>query len=227
MSTPSNSDPRIDQAAVTDESLLAVHEKALGKQPDEKAHYRLMPLTLLFVFSGLIFFGGTYLGRYSGHFNSKIFDENAPPPSAAKAEAVVQLSPEEVIALGKKQYNTLGACVTCHQPNGLGTPPGIPPLAGSEWVNGSEERLVRVILHGITGKITVKGTAYEGQMPAFGRGPAGSANWSDDRIAAVATYIRQEWGNQAPPVSTAKVTEIRSKEGAHAQWTAEQLLALP
>lgn len=225
MSTPSNSDPRIDQAAVTDESLLAVHEKALGRQPDEKAHYRLMPLILLFLFSGLIFFGGTYLGRYSGHFNPKIFDENAPPPSAAKAP-VVQLTPEEVIALGKKQYNIQGACVSCHQPNGLGGP-GIPPLAGSEWVLGSEERAIRIVLHGAIGKITVKGTVYEGAMPAFGRGAPGSQNWSDDRVAAVLTYIRQEWGNQAPPVTTEKVVEIRGKEGAHAQWTAEQLLALP
>ncbi|MEX2045147.1 MAG: hypothetical protein WD941_07320, partial [Opitutus sp.] len=66
MSTPPNLDPRIDQAVVTDESVMAVHEKFLGRQPDEKARYRLLPLALLFIFSGLIFFGATYLGRYSG-----------------------------------------------------------------------------------------------------------------------------------------------------------------
>ena len=69
MSTPSQSDPRIDQAKVTDESLLAGHEKLLGQQPDEKARYRLLPLNLLFFFSALIFFGGTYLGRYAAHFD--------------------------------------------------------------------------------------------------------------------------------------------------------------
>lgn len=225
MSTPPNSDPRLDQAAVTDESLLAVHEKALGKQPDEKAHYRLMPLTLLFVFSGLIFFGGTYLGRYSGHFDPKIFDENAPKSSTATAAPVKQLSPEELIAMGKTQYNQ--ACVACHQLTGLGTPGTVPPLAGSEWVTGSEERLTRIVLHGLTGPITVKGVTYNFAMPPFGRGAPGSQNWSDERIAAVVTYIRQEWGNQAPPVTPEKVTEIRGKEGAHAPWTAEQLMALP
>jgi hypothetical protein len=72
MSTPSNQDPRLDQAAASDESLLAAHEKLLGKQPDEKARYKLLPLTLLFLFSGLIFFAGTYLNRYSGLFDPKI-----------------------------------------------------------------------------------------------------------------------------------------------------------
>ena len=78
MSTPQNHDPRIDQAAVTDESLMAVHAAMLGKQPDEKARYKLLPLNLLFIFSGLIFFTGTYLNRYAGLFSPQVFDENTP-----------------------------------------------------------------------------------------------------------------------------------------------------
>lgn len=225
-STPSNPDPRIDQAAVTDESLLAVHEKALGKQPDEKAHYRLLPLAMLFLFSGLIFFGGTYLGRYSGHFSSKIFDEHAPKSGPTEA-AAKPLTPEEVIALGKRLYND-AACNACHQANGMGTPGAIPPLAGSEWVTGSDERLAHIVLYGLTGPITVKGNQYNSAMPPFGRGiPGTMKGWSDDRIAAVLTYIRQEWGNQAPPVTTERVAEIRAKEGAHGQVTVEQLMKLP
>src|SRR3954465_14201048 len=124
MSTPANQDPRADQAAVSDESLLAVHEKLLGKQPDENANYRLMPLILLFSFSGLIFWAGTYLNRYSGHFDAKIFDENA-KPGAAVAEAKV-----DPVVLGKKLYASSGACITCHQPDGKGLPGSFPPLAG-------------------------------------------------------------------------------------------------
>ena len=52
MSTPSQPDPRVDQPAMADETLLSVHEKMLGQQPDEKARYRLLPLNLLFLFSG-------------------------------------------------------------------------------------------------------------------------------------------------------------------------------
>jgi hypothetical protein len=77
MSTPLDNDPRLDQAAATDESLLAAHEKLLGRQPDEKANYDLMPLVLLFVFSGLIFWAGTYLNRYGGSFDPVVFNENA------------------------------------------------------------------------------------------------------------------------------------------------------
>src|SRR3954468_17207471 len=101
MSTPQNQDPRADQAAVSDESLLAVHEKLLGKQPDENANYRLMPLVLLFVFSGPIFWAGTYLNRYSGHFDAAIFNENAHP---TKGDAVVAKA--DPMKVGKAAYDT-------------------------------------------------------------------------------------------------------------------------
>lgn len=229
MSAPANNhDPRIDQAAITDDSLLAVHEKFLGAQPDEKARYKLLPLNLLFLFSGLIFFAGTYLNRYAGFFSPDIYNENTEHrPGQGPAEAPKVLSPEEVIALGKKLYND-GACNTCHQPNGLGTPGTIPPLVGSEWVTGSEERLARIVLYGVKDAITVKGTTYNNQMPAFGRGVPGSAkNWSDAQIAAVLTYIRQEWGNQAAAVTGEKVAEIHGKEGSRGQFTAAELEKLP
>jgi hypothetical protein len=77
MSTSPNQDPRLTQAAASDASLLSAHEKAVGTQADERGRYSLMPLVLLFGFSGLIFWAGTYLNRYSGQFDPKIFDENA------------------------------------------------------------------------------------------------------------------------------------------------------
>src|ERR1044071_7003639 len=106
MSTPSPIDPRVDPAAVTDESLLVAHEKLLGKQPDEKARYRLLPLNLLFIFSGLIFFGGTYLGRYSGHFDPHVYNENGRRGAAGivphgGAEAAVAVDP---VKLGEKLF---------------------------------------------------------------------------------------------------------------------------
>ena len=227
MSAPLNSDPRIDQPAVTDHTLLSTHEKLLGKQPDEKARYRLLPLGLLFIFSGFIFLGATYLGRYAGNFNPHVYNENAPAGGQPADAAPKQLSPEEFIALGKRLYND-GACNTCHQVNGQGLPGAIPPLVGAEWVTGSEERLIRIVLHGITGPITVKGQTYNSFMPPFGRGiPNSMKNWSDDRVAAVLTYIRQEWGNQAPPITPEKVTEVRTKEGSHGAWTAADLEKLP
>ncbi len=223
MSTPSNSDPRLEQASATDESLLAAHEKLLGKKPDDKANYRLLPLNLLFVFAGLIFFAGTYLNLYSGHFDPHVYNEHALPHKGG-AE-VVKVDPRE---LGKKLFNN-AACNTCHQATGLGVPGVYPPLAGSEWVNGSEERLIRIVLHGLQGKISVKGTEFPGtvQMPVFGKVAGSGFNWSDDKIAAVLTYVRSEWGNAAAPITAEKVAEIHAKEGDHKPWTVEELTKLP
>jgi len=220
MSTPFQSDPRVDQAAVTDASLLAAHEKLLGKQPDEKAHYRLMPLVLLFTFSGLIFFGGTYLGRYSGHFHPQVFNENSLPPKPVDPNAPKEV---DMVALGRATYAAV--CQSCHQPTGLGLAPVFPPLAGSEWALGSEERLIRIMLHGLTGPIKVKGTEYSNVMPATG--PGSAFNLNAQKLAAVATFIRQEWGNQAAPVTTAKVDEVRGKEGNRGPWTVAELEKIP
>lgn len=220
MSTPSQPDPRIDQAAVTDASLLAAHEKLLGKQPDEKARYRLLPLNMLFIFSGLIFFGGTYLGRYSGHFHKQVFNENSPAPKPVDPNAPKAV---DMMALGKVTYEAV--CQACHQPTGQGMPPAFPPLAGSEWVLGSEERMVRIILHGLQGPIKVKGTEYTSAMPAAG--PGSGFNLNAQKVAAVATYVRNTWGNQAAEVTTAKVEEIRGKEGTRGAWTVAELEKLP
>jgi mono/diheme cytochrome c family protein len=222
MSTPSPSDPRVDQAAVTDDVLISAHEKLLGQQPDEKARYRLLPLNLLFFFSGLIFFGGTYLGRYAGHFSPLVFNENVKHGGDAGPAA----APANPIEVGKKLFNN-AACNTCHQPTGVGVPGAIPPLVNSDWVTGSEERLIRVVLHGIQGPIKVNGVDYNSAMPAFGRVAGSGYNWSDDKVAAVLTYIRQEWGNQAGPISTEKVAEIRTKDGDRKPWLAADLEKLP
>jgi len=217
MSAPLNSDPRIDQAAVTDESLLAAHEVLLGKQPDEKARYKLMPLNLLFVFSGLIFLAGTYLNRFTGHFDPHIYNENVIPTG----EAVVA-APVDPVEFGRRLYNN-AACNTCHMVNGAGLPGAIPPLVASDWVTGSEERLIRVVLHGLQGPIVVNGVNYNSAMPAFGRVAGSGFNWSDDRVAAVLTYIRQEWGNAAGPITTEQVTEVRTRDGNRPAWTAAEL----
>jgi mono/diheme cytochrome c family protein len=220
MSTPSQPDPRVDQAAITDESLLAAHEKLVGPQPDEKARYRLLPLNLLFIFSGLIFFGGTYLGRYAGNFHPQVFNENAHPPKEVDPNAPKAV---DMVALGRSTYQAV--CVSCHQPNGQGLPGAFPPLAGSEWVVGSDERLVRIMLYGLQGPIKVKGVEFNNVM--LPTGPGSGFNLNAQKIAAVATFIRQEWGNKAAPVTLEKVTEILGKDGKRGPMTVPDLEKLP
>ena len=220
MSTSSNQDPRLDQASATDESLLAAHEKLLGKQPDEKARYKLLPLNLLFIFSGLIFFAGTYLNRYSGMFDPRVYNENSLPPSGETVVAKI-----DPLVLGKKQYDAI--CIACHQANGLGLPGTFPPLAGSEWVSGSNERLIRLVVYGMTGPVKVKGVVYSAApMPTIGKVANSAYNLSDDKVAAVLTYIRHEWGNTGAPITTEQVAAVRAKEGDRKPYTEEELLKL-
>src|SRR5258708_9652559 len=89
-------------------------------------------------------------------------------------------------------------CVACHQATGLGLPGVFPPLAGSEWVLGSDKILVQIPLHGISGSVQVKGTTYNGAMPVFNA-------LSDAEIAAVLSYVRSTWGNSAAGGSPATV----------------------
>jgi mono/diheme cytochrome c family protein len=84
-------------------------------------------------------------------------------------------------------------CVACHQATGKGLPGVFPPLAGSEWVQGNERVVANILLHGIDGEITVEGNTFKGQMPSF-------KQLGDAELAAVATYVRSDWGNKAAPI---------------------------
>ena len=112
---------------------------------------------------------------------------------------------------GKAIYAKEGYCITCHQPDGKGLPSsGFPPLAGTKWVTGNEERLIKIVLKGLHGPIEVNGKKYTGQVPMTPFG--GMLN--DDEVAAVLTYVRNNFGNKAPAVLPAKVKSVRSASQA-------------
>jgi len=217
MSTSSESDPRLDPAATSDESLLKSHEALLGDQPDERAHYRLTPIGLLFLFSGLILFAGTYLNRYSGHYSSAIYDENIKPGGAEAGPVKV-----DMVALGKKQFQAV--CITCHQATGLGQPGVYPPLAGSEWVNGPADRVIRIVLYGLKGAVHIDGKEFNAAaMPVFGQVSGSAYNWSDEKIAAVLSYVRHEWNNGADPVTADEVAAVHKAVGDRKEETEADL----
>ncbi len=220
MSSPSQPDPRFEKAKLGDDELLVAHEKALGPKPDERARYRLAPLMMLFAMAGVILFAATYLNRYSGRFDRSVYDETALPNAGGAAEAKV-----DPAVAGKRLFGTPGACVTCHQATGEGIPGVYPPLAGSEWATGSEERVIRIVLFGLKGPVRVRGTDFPGTaaMPAFG---ASGFAWSDEKIAAVLTYVRQEWGNKAAAVTPQQVHKIRQSVGERKEWTQDELLTV-
>jgi len=110
-------------------------------------------------------------------------------------------------------------CVVCHHPDGKGLPGAFPPLAGSEWVIGSDRRLIALTLDGVMDTQTVEGRQYHGVMPAW-RKPL-----NDAQLAAVLTCIRQTWGNSSPPVSPLDVQQVRAATLNHKTfWSAKELL---
>ncbi len=121
---------------------------------------------------------------------------------------------------GKQIYGA--KCAACHQASGMGVAGVFPPLAGAEWVLGDEKVLASILLHGVEGALVVKGTTYNGAMPAFGSLP-------DEEIAAVLTHIRREWGNQAPPITAATIAAQReatkAQSGPYAGGAALKALA--
>lgn len=116
-----------------------------------------------------------------------------------------------------------GMCFTCHQPTGLGLAKQFPPLAGSEWVLGDKPTLIKIAMFGLMGPVKVKGTDYTLAMPPPGI-PPGSL--TDQQIADVLTYIRNDWGNSASSVSPAEVATVRSSVAGRApmqMWTVAEL----
>lgn len=216
MSAPLPEDPRLPQAGATDESLLRAHEGRRGGGADG-GHYRALPLILLFLFSGVVFYAATYLNQYAGHYHPAVFNENGSPPNAQAGAP--KLDP---LVLGRKQFEQV--CSTCHQATGLGVEGIYPPLAGSEWVTGDPEHLIRIVVHGLKGPVTVKGKSYGvAAMPAFGQVAGSGYNWTDDRIAAVLSYARQAWGNTAGPITPEQIAAVRTKAGNRKEWSAEEL----
>lgn len=119
---------------------------------------------------------------------------------------------------GARVYGTV--CSSCHQANGQGVAGVFPPVAESEWVTGSPEQLVKIILHGVMGEMMVGGEIYSGMMPPWGGG------LSDAEIAAVSTYVRSNFGNEAGPVTTEMVANLRKEHAARkTPWTAQELAA--
>jgi len=184
----------------------------------------------LIVFTVLLMYGGCMYFDYNGAwFSANVY---APFRSAEEVAALNVTGPTDVRALGLAVYNK-PTCVTCHQPTGLGVPGQFPPLAGSEWVNEKEPgRLIRIVLNGLQGPITIEGKEFNGSMTPWGADPP--VGLTDEEIAAVLTFVRQnkEWHNDAPPVTPEQVKAVREtlsaqgKKGGQPPFTPAELLKI-
>lgn len=114
-------------------------------------------------------------------------------------------------------------CATCHGADGKGVLNGgkglpAPALSGAKDVNGDPEKLIKILLHGLSGP--VDGKTYTDVMPALGFN-------SDEYIASVLSYIRNDLGNKASMVKAADVKKVRAAtSGRTKNWTIAELDAL-
>jgi mono/diheme cytochrome c family protein len=120
-------------------------------------------------------------------------------PSGAERTSTPAPS-ERVMAIGGKIYEQ--QCALCHGDKGQGAASAWPPLAGNTSVLAdSPANIVQTILKGGYAPVT-ESTPRPHGMPPFHA-------LNDTDVAAVATYIRNSWGNQARPVDSHEVAPLR------------------
>ncbi|HEY1082085.1 MAG TPA: cytochrome c [Prosthecobacter sp.] len=205
--------------------LDRLHAAVKREKNDQAAGQEPAPVWVIFLFMIIAIIAGGQLGPMTGGFSfdvSNPFTSNklgGADPRGSGPGGDVQADPFQVAM--KKGASGYAVCGGCHQGSGLGIAGQYPPLAGSEWVLGGTERLIRVVQHGLTGQVTVKGQNYNfpGGMQGFG------AAMSAGDLANVLTYIRNNWGNEATMVTKEMVEKVRSEEKRASQWTMADLEA--
>lgn len=107
----------------------------------------------------------------------------------------------QVLEQGKQLYGT--HCIDCHGADGKGQAPHYPPLAGNRALSmASAVNPIRIVLNGGF----APGTA--GNPRPYGMPPY-SHVLNDTEVAALVTFLRNSWGNQAAPVAAREVNKYR------------------
>ncbi|KAA2239156.1 c-type cytochrome [Chitinophaga agrisoli] len=116
-------------------------------------------------------------------------------------------------------------CQTCHGADGEGIQSLAPPLNQSQWVLGDKNKMISIVLYGLTGPVPVNGKVYKapevsGEMPGIGS----NDEFSDDDIAQVISFIRNAWTNKAEKVTEKDIQQIRQQyKGRQKSFTVEEL----
>lgn len=124
------------------------------------------------------------------------------PPATRAPSARAASGPSTNLVAGAKLYEK--QCAQCHGEQGQGVPGAYPPLAGNRAVTMPQTvNLVQIVLNGGYAPATA-GNPRPFGMPPF------VLELSDSDIAALLTYIRQSWGNEASVVTTLEVNRMRA-----------------
>jgi mono/diheme cytochrome c family protein len=144
-----------------------------------------------------------------------VWGEAARPPKPPRALTAAEQGQYD---FGKILYTA--TCGACHHANGLGEEGKAPPLLDSPFLVGPADRAIGIVLHGVTGPITVHGRQYNMSMPAL-------VGFQPEQVAAILTYTRREWEHRADPVTAAQVKRMMEANAKReAPWTEAELLKL-
>jgi nicotinate dehydrogenase subunit B len=128
------------------------------------------------------------MARYLSSFNESSIDVPRQITLADQLEAATRTNNAAVSSIGARLYQ--GACAVCHEVGGLPLFGSRPSLAlNSNLHSAVPDNLIQVILHGVT----EPASSDLGYMPAF------RDHMSDDQIAELVGYLRQQFAPGKPP----------------------------
>jgi len=188
------------------------------EMPDVSAaptQHEPLPVWLYLVCGVALFFAGSSFAGLD--LGEGYYDVGMGAPAVAQTEQAAEgAASADPMVIGKAVYQS--NCANCHQASGTGSPGSYPPMAGSEYVLGSKDVLAAILLDGLQGPVTVHGGQYgSAAMPPW-------ANFSNDKLAALMTYIRKSWGNTGDEVKPEEVAAARAKVASRTTpWAAPEL----
>ena len=118
-------------------------------------------------------------------------EETAVEENVAKEDVVEEAITTADYSAGKEVYGK--TCKACHQVTGKGIPTAFPPLAGSDYLLKDKNRVIKTVLEGLTGEITVNGNVFNGTMTPQAI--------SDQEVVDVVNYVLNSWGNAGGEVT--------------------------
>jgi len=215
---PSDPTPDLDESInvteaherITREASAAAREKRIadnGREPTSL--WIIVVCGVVAMIAGAVLGDGGKLFAYASTFRPDYvrtapdgLDTSGPAPRDALAA---------FSARGARIYSA--KCQGCHGPDGRGDGANYPTLAGSDWVTGETQKLAMIILNGMQGPISTGQT--------YGVMPAQAAGMSNEDLAGVMTYVRNNFGNTTADVVTLDmaqaafdVSNARSAPGA-------------
>lgn len=213
----------------SDPKIGEVHTQLAREKQEPREGFSGVPILVVFLFCALGFWGSVYFVKNAGpaeqkdkegkvispnmRFSAFAFETNAEPVKTGPAEPKAV---DKQIKDGEKYFSQ--TCSSCHQLDGKGVPGTYPPLAGSAWVHGAPERVIKIAHYGIGGEIEVSGQKFNGAMADMGSG------LNDQKLADLLTYVRQAWGNKADPIDIDTVKAVRAATGKRGPWTPAEIL---